>query len=358
MSLFDYGYDESIKKQIIDENLQEFEIGRVILEHKERYLVKIDNGEVDAEITGNMRFSAEGREDFPAVGDWALLKRYDDNFAIIHKILHRKSVLSRQAVERQGELQIIASNIDYAFLVQAVDRDFNINRLERYLAICYAARVAPIIVLTKIDLVDDARLSEIVESINHRIEGVKIICIDNNMSGYSELDASLENGKTYCLLGSSGVGKSTIINNLLGRDAMKTSEISVAVNKGRHTTSHRELISLPNGGVIIDNPGMREVGIGDSYEGIGVLYDKIEALAENCKYKDCKHINEQSCAVLRALENGKLDRDLYKNYQKMIKESAFFQSNAIEKRQKDKDFGKMVKNIKKGIYKYNSKDFN
>ena len=165
MKLEDFGYNDKLEKFRIENNLKDFEIGRVIAEHKERYIVKTEKGEFEAEITGNLRFSAKSREDFPAVGDWVALTTYDSDFAIIHKILPRFSIIKRQAVGQFGEIQIIATNIDYAFLVQAVDRDFNINRLERYLTICYSSKVRPIIVLSKIDLINEQKISEIIESI-------------------------------------------------------------------------------------------------------------------------------------------------------------------------------------------------
>ena len=212
MKLEDLGYNNKLEKFRIDNNLNNFEIGRVIAEHKERYIVKTTKGEFEAEITGNMRFTAKSREDFPAVGDWVALTTYDSDFAIIHKILPRFSIIKRQAVGQFGEIQIIATNIDYAFLVQAVDRDFNINRLERYLTICNSSKVSPIIVLSKIDLINEHQISEILENIKARIKNVPVIAISNEtQDGYEAIKTIIEKGKTYCMLGSSGVGKSTLI---------------------------------------------------------------------------------------------------------------------------------------------------
>ena len=206
MNLKDLGYTNRIEETRKELQLEQFGIGRIVAEHKERYIVRTADGEHEAEITGNMRFTAQGREDFPAVGDWVALTVYDADFAIIHQRLPRASVLKRQAVSHSGEVQIIAANIDYAFLVQAVDRDFNLNRLERYLTICYSSNVSPIIVLTKTDLIDDQRLVEIQESIAHRIKEVPVLAISNEThDGYEALNKVIEKGKTYCLLGSSGV---------------------------------------------------------------------------------------------------------------------------------------------------------
>jgi ribosome biogenesis GTPase / thiamine phosphate phosphatase len=352
MKLEDLGYNNKLEKFRIEDNLNSFEIGRVIAEHKERYIIKATKGEYEAEITGNMRFTAKSREDFPAVGDWVAMTTYESDFAIIHEILPRFSIIKRQAVGQFGEIQIIATNIDYAFLVQAVDRDFNINRLERYLTICNSSKVSPIIVLSKIDLITGHRISEILESIKVRIKNVPIIAISNeSQDGYDAIKTSIEKGKTYCMLGSSGVGKSTLFNNLSGKTIMQTATISQSTNKGRHVTSHRELIILENGGILVDNPGMREVAITDSASGLEITFEMIVSLSQNCKFKDCTHTNETGCSVLEAVEKGNIDKSSYENYLKMEKERNHFESSVVERRKKDKDFGKMVKNYKKDMSK-------
>lgn len=350
MKLIDLGYNKELEKYRIENNYIDFAVGRVVLEHKERYVVKTENGEFEAEITGNLRFSAKGREDFPAVGDWVVLSIYDSNISIIHKILPRFSMISRQAINKFGEIQIIAANIDYALLVQAVDRDFNINRLERYITICYSSKVQPIVVLTKIDLISEHAKDEIIESVKRRLDDISVLAISNEtMAGYDALKLILEKGKTFCLLGSSGVGKSSLLNKLSGRTVMKTDTISQSTNKGRHITSHRELIVIENPGILIDNPGMREVGIVDTDGGLEATFDKILKIAKNCKYKDCSHTNETGCMVLEALEKGEIEKSYYNNYLKMEKEKSHFEASVYEKRKKDKNFGKMVKNYKKDM---------
>jgi ribosome biogenesis GTPase len=352
MKLEELGFTKALENLRIDNNLQDHEIGRVISEHKERYIVKTIEGEFEAEITGNLRFSAKGREDFPAVGDWVAVSTFEPDFSIIHKILPRFSIISRQAVGKFGEVQIIATNIDYALVAQAVDRDFNINRLERYLTICYSSKVRPIVLLTKIDLINEQRRIEIIESINQRLKDVPVVAISNETgAGYNSLKLLIEKGKTYCMLGSSGVGKSTLLNNLSGKSMMKTNSISDSTSKGKHTTSHRELIVLDNGGILIDNPGMREVGIVDKAEGLENTFDQIFHLSQNCRFKDCRHINESGCAVCEAVENGELDHNSYANYLKMEKEKTHFESTVAEKRKKGKEFGKMLKNFKKTNYR-------
>lgn len=353
MKIEDLGYNKDLEKARVEHNLDGFGIGRVIAEHKERYIVWTESGELEAEISGTLRYTSVNREDFPAVGDWVAASTFDSDLAIIHEILPRFSMIKRQAVGQYGETQIIATNIDCAFIVQAVDRDFNINRLERYLTICDSSRVSPLVILTKVDLADEARLSEIEEQIEARLVDIPVIAISNKTGiGYDALKQRIQKGLTYCLLGSSGVGKSTLLNNLSGRAVMQTDTISQSTGKGRHTTSHRELIILDQGGILIDNPGMREVGIADTSDGLENTFRKIIQLAQNCKFKDCTHTNETDCSVIEALEKGELERDSYENYLKLEREKAHFESTLAERRKKDKEFGKMVKNFKNNKNSY------
>lgn len=353
MQLEDLGYKDYQKRYKLEHKLDSFETGRVIAEHKERYILWTEAGELEAEITGNMRYTAISQEDFPAVGDWVALSTFDSDLAIIHEILPRFSMIKRQAAGQSGEVQVIAANIDYAFIIQAVDRDFNINRLERYLTICNASKVKPVIVLTKIDLIDEQGKAEITGGISERIKDVPVISISNKtQAGYDALKQTIEKGLTYCLLGSSGVGKSTLLNNLLGRSVMKTDTISQSTSKGRHTTSHRELVLLENGGILIDNPGMREVGITDTTDGLAYTFDRIIQLAHNCKFKDCTHTSEIGCSVIEALEKGELDKNSYDNFLKLEREKDHFESTLAERRKKDKEFGKMVKNFKNNKNSY------
>lgn len=352
MRLEDFGYYDKLEEFRIGNKLDCFDVGRVIAEHKERYIVKTTKGEFEAEITGTMRFTAKSRIDFPAVGDWVALTIYESGFALIHQLLPRFSVIKRQAVGQFGEIQIIATNIDFAFLVQAVDRDFNINRLERYLTICNSSKVKPVIILSKTDLTDELRINEILHQISARIKNVPVFTISNETrNGYEAVNDFIEKDKTYCMLGSSGVGKSTLVNNLSGKTKMRTDAISESTNKGKHVTSHRELFILENGGILIDNPGMREVGIADTANGLEITFDKIFQLSENCRFKDCTHTNEIGCVIIEAVEKGEIDQSSYENYLKMEKEKAHFESTVAERREKDKEFGKIVKNYKKAMKK-------
>lgn len=350
MRLEDLGYNDKLEQFRIEQNLHDFTIGRVIKEHRERYIVMTEDGEFETEITGNIRFTAESREDFPAVGDWVALTIYDAGLAVINRIIPRYSVIKRHAVGQFGEVQIIATNIDVALIVMAVDRDFNMNRLERYLTICYSSEVEPVIVLSKTDLVDENHLNEIFEIIKTRIDNVPVLAISNKtLNGYEALKGIIKKQKTYCVLGSSGVGKSTLINNLSGNTIMKTDAISESTSKGKHITSHRELILLDKGGIIIDNPGMREVGLADSTMGLETTFAKIMELAENCRFKNCKHTHETGCAVRKAVETGVIEKAAYENFLKMEREKEHFESTLAERRKKEKEFGKMVKNYKKDL---------
>jgi ribosome biogenesis GTPase len=206
--------------------------------------------------------------------------------------------------------------------------------------------------LTKTDLIDEQKIYEIIDSIKQRIKDVEVFAISNEtQDGYEALKMTIEKGKTYCMLGSSGVGKSTLLNNLSGKTLMRTDSISLSTNKGRHITSHRELIVLESGGILVDNPGMRDVGIADTSGGLETTFDRIISLSLNCKFKDCTHTNEIGCSVIEAVEQGEIDKKSYENYLKMEREKAHFESTIEERRKKDKEFGKVIKNYKKDMKK-------
>lgn len=353
MNLSDLGLTKEISEHLADNSLTDFTIARVICEYRERYIVSTGVNQYEAEITGNLRFSAHSRADFPAVGDWVAVKTYDSDLAIIHKILPRKSTLERQMIGKPGEKQIISANIDVALIVQSIDNNFNINRLERYLTICHSAGIEPVLVISKTDLSTKESINNALNKLNARHSNVKHILLSNTTKdGLDQVVGFIKKGKTYCVVGSSGVGKSSLINNLLSKNILKTREISQSTKKGRHTTDHRELFILENGGIIIDTPGMRELGLTDDTEGIETTFNEIHNLSLKCKFPDCKHLTEKGCAVREALENGIIDKKSLENYRRILREQEHFQSTVAEKRKKDRQFGKMVKNVVKEKKKY------
>ena len=352
MNLIDLGITDEISADLADITLSEFSIGRITQEHRERYIVSTGDKEYDAEITGNLRFSAQSRADFPAVGDWVTMKIYDSDQAIIHKILPRRSVLKRQAVGKPGEIQIISTNIDVAFIVQAINNNFSINRLERYMTICYSANIEPVLVISKIDLSTEKEIRDAISSLETREKKVKYILLSNmTHEGLDQILNFIRKGKTYCIVGSSGVGKSTLINNLLQKNILRTGHISSSTNKGRHVTDHRELFILENGGIVIDTPGMRELGMADIAPGIITTFQDICDISARCKYPDCRHTDESGCAVIEALSSGIIDKDSYENYLKIQREQERYQTSVAERRRKDRAFGKMIRNYHKDIRK-------
>ena len=348
MTLEDLGYRIGLEHYRKENNLISFGIGRVISEHKERYVVKTDEGEYEGEVIGNLRYRANDRSEFPAVGDWVAISAYDEGKVLIHAVYPRKGVLERTAVGKFGEKQIIATNIDAALIIQALDRDFNLKRMERYLTICRNAGVTPMVVLNKTDLITREAVEEAVKQVKKGLKGVRVMAVSNiSGDGYEELLKNLRKGQTYCLLGSSGVGKSTLINRLSGQSNIKTGSISQHTQKGRHVTSHRHLFMLDNGALMIDNPGMREVGIADATDGIEAVFSDIERLSQECRYTTCTHVHEAGCAVLQALEDGEISRSSYENYLKMLKEKAHFESSLMDKKRREKNIGKILKDYKK-----------
>ena len=348
MTLTDLGYNTEMDRFMRENNLSEFMVGRVTQEHRERYVVSTGEDEYEAEITGNLRFAADTRASFPAVGDWVAVSLYDSNSAIIHKVLPRKSILERQAVGKTGEKQIISSNIDVALIIQSIDNNFNINRLERYLTICYASGIEPVLIISKIDLSSDADIRSVMNNLEAREKRIKTILLSNiSMKGMDEIMDFLQKGKTYCVVGSSGVGKSTLINNLLKKNILKTGPISESTNKGKHVTSHRELFVLENGGIIIDTPGMKELGMIENSDGVRTTFEEIFNLSLSCKFPDCTHTRESGCAILEALNNGSINKETLENFRRIVREQQRFQSTIAEKRKKDREFGKMAKSILK-----------
>jgi ribosome biogenesis GTPase len=282
------------------------------------------------------------------VGDWVLYRTFNSDQAIIHEVLPRKTVLTRQATGKTGEEQIIAANIDAAFIVQAINNNFNINRLERYLTICYNAGIEPVLIISKTDLVTANDVGISLQALRDRGKEIKFFLLSNTtLEGLDQIKDHIQKGKTYCVIGSSGVGKSTFINNLLRSEVLRTGPISTSTNKGRHVTEHREMFVLEEGGIIIDTPGMKELGITESEAGLKSAFHDIADFELQCRFKDCSHMNEAGCAVIKAVDEGLIDPDSYENYLRLKREQERFQTSVAEKRKKDKVFGKILKKYKK-----------
>lgn len=295
---------------------------RVSEQHRDLYKVIGEEGELQAIVSGKLAHAADDSMDFPAVGDWVMIDRVDGSAgnAIIHHILQRKSFFARKAAGTSNATQIVAANIDLVFICMSLNADFNLRRLERYLSIAWDSMATPVIVLTKADLCPDLqqRLDEIASV---SVGADVIVCSCKVENGFESVNSYIAEGKTIAFIGSSGVGKSTLINRLMGRDVLATKEIRQDDDRGRHATTHRQLLLLPNGGIVIDTPGMRELQL---YSGnLSKAFEDIEELAAECKYKDCSHIAEPGCAVRRAIEAGELAEKRFENFIKLQKEMAY-----------------------------------
>ena len=318
--LSNYGWDEFFDLSFQPYNTSGFEAGRVVLEYNHLYRVYTVQGELLAEVAGKLRHEAASRADMPVVGDWVVVQpRSEEAKATIHAVLPRKSKFVRKVAGSRTEEQIVGANIDIVFLVTSLHHDFNVRRIERYLIVAMESGASPVIVLSKADLCDEVeeRLAEIqAVAKNVPVHAISVI----NEDGLKELAPYFRHGETVALLGSSGVGKSTLINHLIGRDLQKVKEVREHDGRGQHTTTHRELILLPQGGLVLDTPGMRELRLWEGEESLHLAFDDIEALALSCYFSDCQHKDEPRCAVREALAKGVIDAARYQSYEKLQKE--------------------------------------
>lgn len=319
----DYGYTEFYEKQVQEFGIVEKELipGRVVEVHKDQYKIITEYGETDATLKGSIFYNDRFTKEFPTVGDFLLVKNNPMGEDVIYEVLQRKSKFSRMDSWNRKE-QLVAANFDYVFITVSLNHDFNIKRIERYLACAWQSGATPVMVLTKKDLCEDC--DEIIAQLEEIAFGVDIMPVSSYTGeGILELDKYIKPGKTIVFLGSSGVGKSSLVNAIAGNEIMKVNEIREDDSKGRHTTTHRQLSILKDNTMVIDTPGMREMEMWDAQEGIDETFSEIEELSKQCKFNDCSHNKEPNCAVKQAIENGTLSEKRYKNYIKMQKEAVY-----------------------------------
>lgn len=341
------GFDQWFEAHSAEFRQEGCSFARISAVDRGSYLIKNESREVPAELTGKLSYQIGHSVDLPCVGDWVTANYYNnDTAAIIHQVFPRKTFLRRKTAGEKVDYQMIAANIDIAYIVQSCHFDFNPRRLDRYLLMAADGHVDPIVILTKTDLISSDELDQKIAIISS-VTKAKVIALSNITGiGFDEFQQTLSPGKTYCLLGSSGVGKTTLINRLIGQETFNTKAVS-GTGEGTHTTSRRQLIVLSQGAMLIDTPGMRELGIIGASDGVNMGFEEFVVLSGNCRYTNCSHEHEPGCAVRAAVENGELSEDRYSSYIKLKKESEYYEMSYLAKRKKDKAFGRFIKSAKK-----------
>ena len=334
------GCTEQIQNSASDFMKDGLAIGRVIEVNKNSYLVSNGICEMIAELTGKLMFDAQGTIDLPTVGDWVMIQALDNfTFAIIHSVLPRSTLLKRKESGKRIDFQLIAANIDFGLVIQPADQ-LNFKLLDRYFVMLNECRIEPIVVISKIDLLSSEE-RELLNTDLTRLRNQYFLISNTSDKGTDELSGKLIPYKTYCLLGKSGVGKTSLLNALLHTNVLKVNEIREKDGRGRHTTVKRQLICLNSGSIFIDTPGMRELGNFKVDIGLEQTFEDILSLSENCRFRDCTHTHEEECAILQAVKGGHIEEDRYKNYIKLKKEADFYEMSYSQRRKKDKSFGKM-----------------
>jgi ribosome biogenesis GTPase len=320
MKLTDLGFDQWFESHATAFHEDDHGIARVSAVDRGSYLIRNERKEVPAELSGKLSYQTEDPVDLPCVGDWVTAQYYNNGAAaIIHRVFPRKTFLRRKTAGEIADFQMIAANIDTAFIVQSCHFDFNPRRLDRYLVMAAEGHVEPFVILTKTDLISSDELDQKIEIVRSVTKAAVLGLSNKTGIGFDEFQQALSPGKTYCLLGSSGVGKTTLINRLVGHEAFDTKAVS-ATGEGTHTTSRRQLILLAEGAMLIDTPGMRELGLMGAGDGVNIGFEDLIALSADCRYTNCSHEREPGCAVRNAVENGILSRDRYLSYIKLKKE--------------------------------------
>ena len=326
---------------------------RVVLQEKGQYRIAGSLGKQQAIVSGKFQYEAGTPSDYPAVGDYVMADWNETGSAVIHRVLPRKSVFLRKAAGTGKAEQVVAANIDTVFLCMSLNNDFNLRRMERYLTIAWESGAMPVVVLTKADLCRD--LEEKKTAVEAIAIGVDLIVTSAmEQDGYRQILPYLNSGKTVAFVGSSGVGKSTLINRLLGEERLETDGLRND-DKGHHTTTHRELLTLPCGAMVIDTPGMRELGMWDSAEGLEKAFSDIELLTTACRFKNCTHTNEPGCAVNAALADGTLSEKRWQSYQKLRTENSYAEDAESYLAAKEKKFKEISKTNKFNRKKYEIK---
>ena len=344
------GFNSSLQANADSETESVHDLARVITVHKDRYVISKGCGDVFAELAGKFAYSIDSTMDLPTVGDWVYADFYDDDtLAIIHGIVPRITLMKRKTAGKNVVYQLIAANINTAFIIQSLDEDFNLRRLERYLVMINECGILPIVLLSKSDLISDDKITEKINTILEIMPNITVLPFSNeNNANLDKIQALLHPEKTYCLVGSSGVGKTTLLNSLLGGANLETNPVREKDSKGQHTTTNRQLFQLENGSMVIDTPGMRELGNFFVDTGLDETFPEIIELESECKFKNCSHLNEKGCAILAAIAEGSLSEKRYQSYEAMRRESSYNEMSYYEKRQKDKQLGKFIKSVQKG----------